>query len=96
MLFIVFVGQLYAIVLGADDYCDPRLCANGQTHVACGKKVENGPACPRNAQQITLTPKLQQLLVDEHNKRRNEVAVGLLFGFPTAANMLEMVKIISL
>lgn len=77
--------------VSAEDYCNPVLCKYNQLHVACRKKVQNGANCSENAQQIKLTPELQSMLVKEHNNRRSEVATGSLPGFPSAANMFEMV-----
>lgn len=72
------------------DYCDPSICGDNTTNVACTSNKGFGPTCV-NATQVDLTA-FQQMIVDRHNMRRSQTATGNLTGFPSASNMLEMVN----
>lgn len=46
--------------------------------------------CPSERMKINITPKLQQIMVDEHNKYRNQQALGQTPNYQPATRMATM------
>ncbi|XP_031622599.1 uncharacterized protein LOC116340305 [Contarinia nasturtii] len=88
----IFILCLVVAAASADDsYCDPAICPMGkQPHVACGVKLEFDSRCSDDAEFIEITPALQKLFVDAHNKLRNQQAMGQTPGFEPAKKMATM------
>lgn len=83
----------------SDNFCDPALCKTcagdpPPRHVACLEPGASlfGSDCPSNAVEVEMTQSLQDLLVSEHNKVRNEAATGQLPGFSPCNRMIENVR----
>ncbi|XP_055604859.1 antigen 5 like allergen Cul n 1-like [Uranotaenia lowii] len=55
------------------NFCDPALCADGETHVAC--KANPGFGKP-SGKTIPLDSAKQLLIVKTHNELRNKIATG--------------------
>ncbi|KAM7349965.1 venom allergen-1-like [Cochliomyia hominivorax] len=72
--FIVFFSIVAAV--SATDYCSNSLCNNGAKHIACGHSGEFDSTCPPDAQMLTITDDLKQVLVNAHNAKRNFIAGG--------------------
>lgn len=93
-LFVVislFVG--FGWTLALVDCCEPsHKCVNNLTHVACNPTMGFSPNCI-DATEIELDWPRQNMILHEINLLRSQVAVGNLAGFPTASNMLELVRI---
>ncbi|XP_005188844.3 antigen 5 like allergen Cul n 1-like [Musca domestica] len=71
------------------DWCDPELCPNGEKHTACGNNGAFHKRCGSDVKVIDLRP-YRQLILDEHNKRRNFIALGLLPGYYPAERMATL------
>lgn len=69
------------------DYCDSSICPPGASNIGCGNNGKLAKACPSNAKVIEMTDELKKLIVDTHNKYRNEVANGKVGHLPKAAAM---------
>ncbi|XP_049541883.1 antigen 5 like allergen Cul n 1-like [Anopheles darlingi] len=78
-----FIGLLLA-----QEYCDPSYC-NGQSNVGCNPPpLTGGPFCTgKNASVITVDATIRGLIVSEHNRLRNQLAIGNLTGFASAVRM---------
>ncbi|XP_073835068.1 venom allergen-1-like [Musca autumnalis] len=76
--FTLFFGVLVATLAltNATDYCSPSLCKEGVNHIACGHDGELSDACPSDAKLIEIDDKLQEVLVNAHNAKRNLIAGG--------------------
>lgn len=97
LLFILIVILLVILfgngsALQPTDYCHAPLCDKGVVHVACNPNLYNkfAPNCV-SPKQIPMDGPLQQVILDQHNVLRSQVATGNLTGFPAASNMQEMV-----
>ncbi|XP_061402289.1 antigen 5 like allergen Cul n 1-like [Musca vetustissima] len=71
------------------DWCDPNLCSSGEQHIACNNDGALHERCGYDAEIIDLEP-YRDLIVHEHNKRRNFVALGLLPGYYPASRMATL------
>lgn len=74
------------------DYCAEELCDEGVVHVACNATTGFADHCDESATEIAIDEPLRKLILHHHNLCRSQVANGMLPGFPSAANMPEMVK----
>lgn len=54
-------------------------------------KALNTTSCSKDAALLTITPELQTLILDLHNKLRNDTALGTVDGLPSAKRMAYMV-----
>ncbi|EDS41254.1 venom allergen 5 [Culex quinquefasciatus] len=88
VLFVLF-SFLAAVVRPQEDYCNPDLCESGVSNIGCGATNELSSDCV-DAKKYTFDDKLKKILLDEHNKYRNQVAKGELDWLPKAANMVTM------
>lgn len=59
--------------------------------IKLSKLQEWNPRCSDNAEFIEFTPQLQQIILDAHNKLRNQQANGDTPGFEPAKRMATMV-----
>ncbi|XP_013100211.1 antigen 5 like allergen Cul n 1-like [Stomoxys calcitrans] len=82
----LIIGFIVNCAHGALDWCDPVLCPNGVKHTACNNTGEFHESCAADTVMIDLTP-YRDLILHEHNKRRNFIANGLLPGFYPASRM---------
>lgn len=76
------------------NYCDQnkRLCnLTGYQHITCESNGAFSPLCPPKARIIQIDQHIEQIL-DEHNKKRNEIAGGKTMNFNTAAKMPTIVS----
>lgn len=90
VLFVLF-SFLAAVVRPQEDYCNPDLCESGVSNIGCGATNELSSDCV-DAKKYTFDDKLKKILLEEHNKYRNQVAKGELDWLPKAANMVTMVS----
>jgi hypothetical protein len=77
----------------AADYCDPSLCPNGAKHIACGHTGGFAASCPSDKRIERLSGEQISLILDMHNKLRNDVAGGNLNGFRPASRMATLVSL---
>uniref|UniRef100_A0A1Q3FTQ4 Putative scp-like extracellular protein n=1 Tax=Culex tarsalis TaxID=7177 RepID=A0A1Q3FTQ4_CULTA len=77
MRFLTVASLLALIGLSTQQYCDPALCPilTGP-HIACNGLTTLSPSCGHDAQEIYLDPSLVAIILDEHNRRRSQVATG--------------------
>ncbi|XP_063697473.1 antigen 5 like allergen Cul n 1-like [Culicoides brevitarsis] len=88
-----FIVTFCAIAaVAAENYCDPSLCTvwgwNLGPHIACPGYYQN--KCEPGAREIVITPELRQLILDKHNRYRDDLAGGRVHGFERAAHLPEM------
>ncbi|XP_065362988.1 antigen 5 like allergen Cul n 1-like [Calliphora vicina] len=72
--FVAFFCLVAAV--SSTDYCSNSICNNGAKHIACGHSGQFAASCPSDAQMVTITDSLKQVLVDAHNEKRNLIAGG--------------------
>uniref|UniRef100_A0A2M4BWT9 Venom allergen-1 n=2 Tax=Anopheles marajoara TaxID=58244 RepID=A0A2M4BWT9_9DIPT len=87
---VVFSG-LIAGLLG-QEYCNPSYCGT-RINVGCNPPpLIGGPLCASlNGTAIELNTTIQALIVSEHNRLRNQLAIGNLTGFASAQRMPTLV-----
>uniref|UniRef100_A0A0A1XQD0 Venom allergen-1 n=1 Tax=Zeugodacus cucurbitae TaxID=28588 RepID=A0A0A1XQD0_ZEUCU len=73
LVFLVIYVSVLEIAYAAN-YCDKSLCGSSK-HIACNNNGRFAASC-RNAAMVTLTQANKNLIVQEHNKKRNLVASG--------------------
>lgn len=76
------------------NYCDQskRLCnLTGYQHITCESNGAFSPFCPPKARIVPIDQHIEQIL-DEHNKKRNEIAGGNTLNFNAAAKMPTLVS----
>jgi hypothetical protein len=87
----LILAALIAIVSSATDYCDPEVCTIPGNpvypHIGCNADKNLGPSCPSDAKYIQLTAEHKKIILEEHNKLRNNIAGGGQNGFNTASRM---------
>lgn len=97
---IIFLLYFVLLTNSKSDFCsiETTKCA-GEPHIGCtGFCLPNDVACTktlRNCKYLKIVPmtnSLKNLILNEHNKYRNDIAGGHLLGFPTASRMLKMVR----
>ncbi|XP_037945428.1 antigen 5 like allergen Cul n 1-like [Teleopsis dalmanni] len=71
-------------------WCDPELCPNGGTNIACNNDGNFNERCPPDTTMLDLRP-YRSFILHEHNKRRNFIAAGLLPGYYPASRMATMI-----
>ncbi|XP_041985526.1 venom allergen 3-like [Aricia agestis] len=78
----VTIFLLISRVLGDDGYCSlgyRRLCQGKGMHVACQfPEAGPGPLC-QNYSRVEINPRIQKLIIDEINRRRQHLAAGQVF-----------------
>uniref|UniRef100_A0A1I8MUB2 Venom allergen-1 n=1 Tax=Musca domestica TaxID=7370 RepID=A0A1I8MUB2_MUSDO len=91
-LTIILMGFLAQQLFGSTNanYCASNLCPAGVKHVACKNKGNFYKSCPKDATMIRIGPKLRNLIVNVHNKRRNRIAGGKVSKFRPACRMATM------
>ncbi|XP_055297429.1 antigen 5 like allergen Cul n 1-like [Sitodiplosis mosellana] len=87
----IFILCFIAVSVNAQSgWCDPKLCSGGQKHVACmSGNPQWAPSCD-DPEQIKMTPKLKRIILEEHNKLRNQQALGQTSGYKAATRMATM------
>lgn len=77
-----------ALMHCAGEYCDPSYC-NGHPNVGCNPPpLTGGPLCSgKNASVVPINATIQALILSEHNRLRNQLAIGNLTGFASAVRM---------
>lgn len=77
-----------------EKYCNAKLCTdlNGDVnpHIGCPGNAQN--QCPSDAKEIKMTKKLICLIVQKHNRLRNDLAGGAVAPFPSASRMPLLVR----
>ncbi|XP_061397351.1 antigen 5 like allergen Cul n 1-like [Musca vetustissima] len=71
LILTAFIGIATAV-----DYCSPRLCRKGLTHIACNNNGTFSTNCPADATISVITPTIQDVIVSGHNEKRNFIAGG--------------------
>ncbi|XP_019892872.2 antigen 5 like allergen Cul n 1-like [Musca domestica] len=84
VIFSVVVSYVHSL-----DWCDKELCPNGGKHIACKNSGGFHKRCEPDVEIIDLRP-YRDLILHEHNNRRNFVAQGLLPGYYPAARMATL------
>ncbi|XP_055625099.1 antigen 5 like allergen Cul n 1-like [Toxorhynchites rutilus septentrionalis] len=81
----------------ARDYCQKDVCPGGKPNIGChcGPKTKAasayGSQCSgKHAHKIVVDSKLKNLILREHNMRRNLIACGSVAPYPAAAKMTEV------
>lgn len=89
----VFLAVSVALV-SSTDYCDPQVCTVPPNptfpNIGCGATNDLGPGCPANAMYVKFTDEHKKIILDTHNKLRNNIAGGGQNGFNTASRMSTM------
>ncbi|XP_073811672.1 venom allergen-1-like [Musca autumnalis] len=91
----MFINKIFVIFCAivscanALDWCDPELCPDGGIHTACNNSGRFHERCEPDVVKIDLRP-YRNLILHEHNNRRNFIANGLLPGYYPAARMATM------
>lgn len=88
------IALLLSVGSCAVSYCDmnKRLCnLTGYQHITCESKGAFAPDCPPNAQLVKIDAHIERIL-NEHNKKRNEIAGGKTYGFNAALKMPTLVS----
>ncbi|XP_055911692.1 antigen 5 like allergen Cul n 1-like [Eupeodes corollae] len=76
-------------LLKGPSWCDRDLCPNGGRHIACNNDGNFSPACQPDVVVLNIKP-FKSMILHEHNKRRNFIALGLLPGYYPATRMATM------
>lgn len=92
-LFLLICTMCAGAALAKENYCDRSLCKydRSKKHIGCKPHKGFASACGSDVEEVRMTDKLQKLIVEDHNKRRNHVALGRMKPFPNAAKMRKMV-----
>uniref|UniRef100_A0A2M4AKZ0 Venom allergen-1 n=1 Tax=Anopheles triannulatus TaxID=58253 RepID=A0A2M4AKZ0_9DIPT len=79
-----FIGLMHC----AQEYCEPSYCA-GHTNVGCNPPpLTGGPLCSgKKASVVAIDANIRGLILSEHNRLRNQLAIGNLTGFASAVRM---------
>lgn len=89
----VLAAALVASV-SSTDYCDPKVCTVPPNpvfpNIGCGATNDLGPSCPSDAKYVQFTDEHKKIILDQHNKLRNNIAGGGQNGFSTASRMSTM------
>uniref|UniRef100_C6FX64 Antigen 5-related protein n=1 Tax=Phlebotomus arabicus TaxID=578135 RepID=C6FX64_9DIPT len=86
-----FLFFVLFVVVHSNDYCQPKLCTNGQrvsAHIGCkndGKFVAGN--CPNDAQMVNMSPERKNLFLKIHNRLRDRFARGSVPNYKSAAKM---------
>ncbi|XP_031622380.1 antigen 5 like allergen Cul n 1-like [Contarinia nasturtii] len=88
---ILILCYITVVVYAQNEWCDPKLCAPGKKHIGCfdGGYPRWESICER-PEEIKITPELQNIILHEHNKLRNQQALGLTPYFSPATRMATM------
>lgn len=76
-----------------ENFCDPNLCDDGISHIACDHYLEFSKECGDEPELIELKEKDIKLILDLHNHYRNLVASGMLSGYAPAVRMPIIVSV---
>lgn len=98
-LLTLIVSSFFLSAQYRSDYCkiEKEKC-NGKPHTACSGFCTDAD-CKALLGKCTylkivpMTNDLKNLILNEHNKYRNEIAGGHLLGFPPSSRMMKMVTI---
>ncbi|CAO1422826.1 unnamed protein product [Diamesa serratosioi] len=71
------------------DYCDSTLCKEGKKNIACNNKGDWYSNC-LEPEVIEMTPDMIELILNQHNQFRSDIAMGNFPGFPQASRMAQM------
>ncbi|XP_050092426.1 antigen 5 like allergen Cul n 1-like [Anopheles aquasalis] len=83
---VVFCGLIAG--LSGQEYCNPSYCGTS-INVGCNPPpLTGGPLCAAiNGSVVDLNPTIQAFILSEHNRLRNQLAIGNLTGFASAQRM---------
>lgn len=86
-----FILVALASFASSTDFCDPKVCTVPPNpvykNIGCGATEKLGPKCPSDTKYIKFTDEHKKIILDEHNKLRNNIAGGGQNGFNTASRM---------
>uniref|UniRef100_A0A2M3ZZ42 Venom allergen-1 n=1 Tax=Anopheles triannulatus TaxID=58253 RepID=A0A2M3ZZ42_9DIPT len=87
---VVFCGLIAG--LSGQEYCSPSYCGT-RLNVGCNPPPSNGgPLCAAlGGRVVEINATIRDLIVSEHNRLRNQLAIGNLTGFASAARMPTLV-----
>lgn len=87
-MLLVGLAVVCVLEIKADEnYCDPSLCDNGASHIACDHYLEFAQDCGEEPELITFNAKDKKVILDLHNHHRDRTAAGRLPGYAPAARM---------
>ncbi|XP_061402402.1 antigen 5 like allergen Cul n 1-like [Musca vetustissima] len=72
------------------NYCAANLCPRGVKHIACNNKGNFYASCPKDAAMVKIGPKLKNIILTNHNRKRNIIAGGRIAKFKPACRMATM------
>uniref|UniRef100_A0A2M3YWH5 Venom allergen-1 n=1 Tax=Anopheles nuneztovari TaxID=30067 RepID=A0A2M3YWH5_9DIPT len=83
---VVFCGLIAG--LSGQEYCNPSFCGT-RINVGCNPPpLSGGPLCAAiSGRVVKLNATIQALILSEHNRLRNQLAIGNLTGFAAAQRM---------
>ncbi|XP_034118547.1 antigen 5 like allergen Cul n 1 [Drosophila sulfurigaster albostrigata] len=78
MKFVIASALFICLMRGiaTTDYCDPSLCGEDETHIACDNDGDFLSDCPDDARLLEIDEEAQDILVAAHNAVREEWASG--------------------
>jgi hypothetical protein len=80
----IFLNQVESL---EENYCDPNLCDDGISHIACDHFLEFASDCGDEPELIAFGAKEKKIILDLHNHHRERVAAGKLPGYAPAVRM---------
>uniref|UniRef100_A0A1Y9H2P3 Venom allergen-1 n=1 Tax=Anopheles dirus TaxID=7168 RepID=A0A1Y9H2P3_9DIPT len=88
-IFVTFVCCLFSGIQAQINYCAKSYCNNGYQNIGCKPPgVSGGARCSgKSPAVVTLTSAQQTLILNEHNTRRSQLALGNLKPFTSAKRM---------
>uniref|UniRef100_A0A182XDY0 Venom allergen-1 n=1 Tax=Anopheles quadriannulatus TaxID=34691 RepID=A0A182XDY0_ANOQN len=72
-------------------YCQRSMCPTGDAHVGCYAELPFGKSCQgQKPQLVPMTPERKAMILQQHNRQRQRLALGTLPGYGPAYHMPQL------